>query len=194
MRSTEAMLRRAPARFARIVMDSTRLALAAGSIDVIVTTFMFQHLEDPVGVLGSVRALLRGGGSMGLATWGTGETFPAMDVWDEELDRLGVPAAPGPQPAGRERTNAVEKMVSALDEAGFVDATSESVEWRRMWELDEFVEWRGVLGPSGRRLSLLDPTERERVVDAARQRVVTAGPEALRHRDEVLLSVARSPS
>lgn len=190
---TEGMLRRAPARFARVAMDCTQPALAAGSFDAIVSAFMLFHVPDPPVAFHAIRELLAPGGGFAAAVWGTGEVFPAADAWDAELDRLDVPPDPTPARAdGRERMDAPNKLSELMEGAGLADIRAESVAWSRRWDLDHFVEWRRRMGPSGRRMALLDPGERDRVAELARARVVELGQEALEHRDEVVLGSARA--
>ncbi|MBI3647927.1 MAG: class I SAM-dependent methyltransferase [Actinobacteria bacterium] len=193
---TEGMLRCADDRFARVLMDGTRLGFADGSFDAVVSAFVFFHFPDPIAAMTGVRRVLRPGGAFALAVWGTGEVFPAMEAWDEELDAMDVPPDPaedGPGD-GREIVDSPEKVRAGLLAAGFAEALSESAEWLRRWDLDAFLEWRLRLSPSRRRLARLDPGRREAVVAAARERVASMGPEALLHRDEVVLASARAPA
>jgi SAM-dependent methyltransferase len=192
---TEGMLRQAPSRFARVAMDCTRSAFATASFDAVISAFMLFHVPQPLVALRFVREVLRPGGAVAIAVWGIGEVFPAMDAWDEELDRLEVPidplAAGGPD--GRAHTDSPQKMSVLLEDAGFEDVRAESVKWSLKWKLEDFLEWRRRMGPSGRRLAQLEPDPREIALASARERVEGMGDEALLHRDEVVLSCARSP-
>lgn len=186
------MLRLAQPRFGRVAMDGMRPAFADSSFDAVVSSFALFHFPDPPGALAGIHAAMRAGGRIGIAVWGTGEVFPAMTAWDEESDRLGVPpdpAAAGPGD-GREQVDSPEKLRSVLERAGFADASAESAEWRVDWEMADFLEWRMRMGPSRRRLAQLDPAERERTIAALRDHVAGLGPEALMHRDEVVLATA----
>jgi len=189
---TEAMVRRAPGRFYRLVMDCLTPALAPHSFDAVISSFMLFHVPEPLMALANVRELLRPGGGLALAVWGAGETFPAQGLWDEELNRAGVPKDPvSSGPDGREQVNSAEKMTSLLEAAGFTDASTTSVEWSVQWTLDHFIATRKRIGPSGRRLALLDPAAREAVIAQARSQIERQGGESLRHHDEVLLASAR---
>lgn len=192
---TEGMLRQAPSRFARVAMDCTRPAFATASFDAVISAFMLFHVPQPLVALRFAREVLRPGRAVAIAVWGTGEVFPAMDAWDEELDRLGVPFDPSAAggPDGRAQTDSPQKMEVLLEDAGFEDVRAESVEWLVQWKLEDFLDWRRRLGPSGRRLAQLDPDAREIAFARARERVEAMGEVALFHRDEVVLSSARSP-
>jgi SAM-dependent methyltransferase len=191
---TEGMLRQAPRRFARVAMDCTRPAFPAASFDAVISAFMLFHVPQPLVALRCAREVVRPGGAVAIAVWGTGEVFPAMDAWDEELDRLDVPLDPSAAggPDGRVQTDSPQKMAALLADAGFEDVVAESAEWLLQWELGNFLEWRRRMGPSSRRLAQLDPNERETAFARARERVEAMGHAALFHRDEVVLASARS--
>jgi SAM-dependent methyltransferase len=192
----EAMLRVAPARYPRILMDATRWAFAPHAFDAVVSTFMLFHVPRPDVALAGVRAALRPRGRVAIAVWGTGEIFPAMTTWDEIFDRLGVPADPaaaGPTD-GRELTNSTEKMAGLLTGAGFTSIETESVEWRMRWELDAFLRWRRGMGPSRRRIASLDPDRREEVLRAAADEIAGLDPDDFVHLDEVIMAWAEAPN
>jgi hypothetical protein len=115
--------------------------------------------------------------------------LPAGDVWEGVLDRLGVPPDPaGGAQDGRELVDSTGKLGAALEDAGFGDVRTESVEWRVQWTLDAFLEWRLRMGPSRRRLEELSAERRAEVVAKARARVAELGNAALLQLDEVVLA------
>jgi SAM-dependent methyltransferase len=192
----EAMIRVAPDRFPRVVMDCTRSTFADGVFDAVVSTFMLFHVPRPGSALEEARIAMRPGGRIAIAVWGTGESFPAMTAWDEAFDRLGVPpdpAADGP-PDGRSLTDSPEKMTGLLENAGFVSVHSESAEWLQRWDLDRFLRWRRGMGTSRRRRALLVPAARGDAVRAAADAATRLDQDAFVHRDEVVSSWARTPS
>jgi ubiquinone/menaquinone biosynthesis C-methylase UbiE len=87
----EGMLRRTPTVFCRIVADAAQLPFVAASYDVVVMAFVLFHVPDPESALREVQRVLRAGGSLGVTTWGQGATTPAVEIWNEELDRHGAP-------------------------------------------------------------------------------------------------------
>jgi len=189
---TQSMVRRADPRWGRVAMDGMRLAFADDTFDAVVSSFALFHFPDPPGALVGVRSAMRPGGRIGIAVWGTGEVFPAMTAWDEESDRLGLPpdpAASGPGD-GREQVDSPDKIRDVLDRAGFSQVSAESAEWHVEWEMGDFMEWRLRMGPSRRRLEQLDPEKRARTVAALQEYVAGLGPDALDHRDEVVLATA----
>jgi SAM-dependent methyltransferase len=193
---TEGMLRQAPPGFARVVMDGTRPAFAHRSFDAIVSAFVVFHFPEPLPALKGIRRLLRPGGSMALAVWGTEKRFPALDAWNEELDAQGVPpdpAADGP-PDGEDQVNSVRKMRSILRGAGFDRVHAESVTWEKPWDPDGFVAWRTRMGPSRRRLARLDEKARVDCIARARDHVARMRADDLVDHDEVILGIGRAPA
>jgi hypothetical protein len=97
----EGMLRRAPAAYHRIVADAAQLPFAAACYDVVVMAFVLFHV--PRTQSGATRdSPLAPRWRLGITTWGQGNRVPAVDIWNEELDRHGAP--PGPvagHPPGR---------------------------------------------------------------------------------------------
>jgi ubiquinone/menaquinone biosynthesis C-methylase UbiE len=190
------MVRRAPARFRRLVMDAQRPALANAGFDALVAAFMLFHLTDPLAGLVGVRRMLRPGGRFGSTTFGLRSPPPALAVWTEELDAAGAaedPAAGGPLD-GENLVNSAEKMASILTDAGFEDVKTQVLDWERPWPRAEFIRWRETLGPTHRRLRSLDDQARERCLARVRARHDALPNEAFVARSEVILSVARRPA
>lgn len=188
----EGMIARAPSRFRRVVMDGSRLGFPAGTFDAVVLPFMLFHLPDPRSMLEGVREAMRAGGQVGAATWGTEGSFPAADVFADELDAAG--AAPDPGSGGAEElVNTTTKMERILAEAGYVDASAAVTPWTRRWDLEGFMEWKTRLGTSARRLGSLEERARDECICRIRERLNAGSPEDLVDRDEVVLATARAP-
>jgi SAM-dependent methyltransferase len=191
---TEAMLRAAPSRFGRVVADATRSPFAADAFDAIVSTFMLFHVPEPVVALDAARGILRAGGAIGIAVWGDRDVFLARDVWDETLDRAGVPedpAADGP-PDGEAFVNEEGKLRTVLGEAGFDAVRVATGAWLAAWDLDGFLAWRRGMGTSRRRLAVLDPPAAESAFDEASRAVAKLPASAFEHRDEVVFGWANA--
>jgi SAM-dependent methyltransferase len=189
---TEAMLRAAPPRFGRVVADATRSPFAVGVFDAVVSTFMLFHVPQPVVALVAARGALRTGGAIGVTVWGDRDVFPARDVWDQALDRLGVPedpAAAGP-PDGDAFVNEEAKLGGVLSDAGFGAVRVETGAWLAAWDLDGFLAWRRGMGASRRRLASLEPTAAEAAFAEATRAVAELPANAFEHRDEIVFGWA----
>ena len=191
---TEGMLRLAPARFGRVAMDCMRPALAEASIDAIVSAFMLFHVPDPAAALRCMHEILRPGGEVAIAVWGTNRDEPGVEVWTEELDAFGAgpdPAAAGPQD-GDELVKSPQKLAALLAGAGFREVASGLDGWEQRWTPEAFMDWRTRMTPSRRRLATLDPAARAVCVDRVLQRVMTLPEEALTGGYQVVLATGRT--
>lgn len=183
------MITRAPAAFPRVVGDATRLPFATGSVDVAVLAFMLFHLPQPVAGLRDAHRVLTEGGTIGTATWGPETSVPAIEVWEEELDRHHAP--PDAKVIGNhDLLDTTDKMTGILRDAGFAGITAEVVPWENRPSLDEFVEQRVSLGYSSRRLAGLPADARAEMVRAGRARLAALGPEGFVHKRDIVLAVA----
>ncbi len=190
---SEGMLRRAPARFPRAVVDAGELPFADRSFDAVTMAFVLFHVPEPGRALREVLRVLRPGGAVGIATWGDRERFPAGDVWAEELDAHGASPDPVPVPGREDLVDTPRKMRRLLREAGFVRVRSTEVPFEHRLDLDGFLALRTRLGTSARRLATLSPEARASCLARARERIAELGPEGLVDRDSVVLSTAAAP-
>jgi hypothetical protein len=102
--------------------------------------FVLFHVSDPRAALERVRWTMRLGGRIAVSVWGTSGSFPALEVWSEELDALEVPPDPAAEPPrSGELVNSLEKLVTILAAAGFRETAAETVEWTQRWDVDAFV-------------------------------------------------------
>lgn len=189
---SEGMLARAPKGFPTAVMDAMATGFADGSFDAAVLAFMLFHLPDPGLALGEVRRLLRPGGAVGIATWGTGETFPAFDIWNEEMEAHGAPPDPVKAPDSSELTDTPEGMRTLLAGAGFEAVDVRSIPFEHVNDLDGFIQHRTRTGSTCRQLALMEEPLRVACVERVRERLADADPSVFVDRDEVLLSTGRA--
>ncbi|MFL6121036.1 class I SAM-dependent methyltransferase [Actinophytocola sp.] len=183
------MIARAPATFPRVVSDAARLPFASGSVDVAVLAFMLFHLPDPLAGLRAAHRVLAAGGTVGTATWGRETPVPAVEIWEEELDRHNAP--PDAKLIGNhDLLDTPDKMTAMLREAGFADVTAEPVSWEQRPTPAEFLEQRVSLGHSSRRLAGMPARARAEMVRAGRARLAALGPEGFVQRREIVLAVA----
>jgi ubiquinone/menaquinone biosynthesis C-methylase UbiE len=168
--AAEGMIRRAPRRYGRAVMDAGRTAIRDGSVDAAVMPFMLFFLPDPAQGLREVHRILRPGGGLGVSTWAAeANDFPADEVWAGVLDEYGAP--PYPPASGLDLMDTPEKLRILLEEAGFADVRTGTGAEPEPMTLDGFLERRTSLGRSKRRFESLSPGVRSSVLRAARERL-----------------------
>jgi ubiquinone/menaquinone biosynthesis C-methylase UbiE len=185
----EGMLRRASTGYPRIVADAVHLPFAAGSQDVVVMAFMLFHVSQPGAALREVRRVLRSGGAIGLTTWGKDAIVPALDIWNDELDRHGAPPA-GPFIAQHELMDTPAKLRTLLGDAGYEEITAEVVPWSHRPSREEFVAQHAALGVAGRRLAGMDQPHRAEFLRHMRSRLEHVTAEDFVDHSEVIAATA----
>ena len=188
----EGMLRRAPAGYARVVADAKQLPFATSSYEVVVMAFMLFHVSQPEAALREVRRVLRAGGAIGLTTWGQDAVVPAVDIWNDELDRLGAPQA-APLIARHELMDSPVKLRALLREAGYGDIRAEIIPWSHQPSSEEFVARHTVLGVTGRRLASLEPAARTDFLRRVRSRLDKLAAADFVDESEVIAATAIAP-
>lgn len=185
----EGMLRRAPAGYARIVADAAQLPFAEASYDVVVMAFMLFHVPQPKAALRDVRRVLRPGGAVGLTTWGQDAGVPALDIWNDELDRHGAPPA-GPFIAQHELMDSPDKLRALLGDAGYVEIRAKVEPWSHRPSPDQFIARHTVLGVAGRRLTSMDSAARTDFLRRVRSRLENLAAEDFVDQSEVITATA----
>jgi ubiquinone/menaquinone biosynthesis C-methylase UbiE len=188
----EGMLRRAAPEYARVVADAVRVPFAGGSFDVVVMAFMLFHVSRPDAALREVRRVLSAGGAIGLTTWGRDEVVPALEVWNDELDRHGAPPAE-PFIARHELMDNPDKLRTLLGNAGFGEIWTDVLPWSYRPSREEFIARHTALGVTGRRLSGMEPATRSAFLRRVRSRLESLTAEDFVDRSDVIAATAMAP-
>ena len=188
----EGMLRRAPEPYARVVADAAQLPFAGGSYDVVVMAFMLFHVSQPEAALNDVRRVLRPHGTIGLTTWGRGAIIPALDVWNDELDRHGAPPA-SPFIAQHELMDTPDKLRTLLGDTGYRDVRAEVVPWSHRPSPADFIARHTALGTTGRRLAAMDPATQTAFLRQVRARLEKLAAEDFFDESEVIAATGFGP-
>ena len=174
----------------RLQADAARLPLADGCADVAVLAFVLFLLPDARAAVAEAARVLRRGGWLLAATWGTQDGTGADAVVREELDAVGAPPFP-PLPRSDELTDTPERMAALLGAAGLgdIDTTSRPLDAR--FDADAALALRLGAGALGWRFAGLDPGEQRQVRARAAARLGELPAEAFVDRSQVLLTTAR---
>jgi ubiquinone/menaquinone biosynthesis C-methylase UbiE len=189
---TEAMIRRAPSRYGRVVADVQALPFAAGSLDAVVMPFVLFHLPDlPLG-LSAVRRTLAPSGSFAAVTWAGHDPHPAYDVWARVINEYDAPADPSPQMPSNGTTSDPEQLTAALTAAGFGEVEVTVERFRHQATAEEFLARSRVIGSLARRLELLPDERRTACLVAAERALAELAPGDFVQSGTVLYSTARA--
>lgn len=191
---SEGMLARARGSYPRVVMDASALGFAGGSFDAVVLAFMLFHVPDPASCIFEAARVLRSGGSIGIATWGDDDRFPALDLWNEQLDVHGAGPDLGAGPDASALTDTPEKMQALLARCGFDRIRVRVMPFELSYSIESFLEHRTRFFSSFRRLATLDEEARAACVERVHTLLGDADPSDLVDRDSVIVSTAVRPA
>ena len=184
------MLRRAPRAEPRIQADATALPLADAAADIAVLAFVLFLLPDARAAVTEAARILRHGGWLLAATWGTQIDTGADVVVREELVAVHAPAFPN-LPRSDNLTDSAERMASLLGPAGFADVRTTAHPLDAVFDARSALALRTQSGSLGWRFARLDEVDRATVLRRAAHRLATLPPGKFVDRSEVLLTVAR---
>ena len=123
------------------VMDAERIALDDNSVDGVLCRFGYMLMADPATALAETRRVLRPGGRLALAVWGTAERNPFFVTIAVSLVQRGHLPLPEPPPApGPFSMASSERTEGLLRRAGFAEVRTEEVAGRFVAsDADEYV-------------------------------------------------------
>jgi ubiquinone/menaquinone biosynthesis C-methylase UbiE len=147
------------------VIDAERIELEPDSVDGVLCRFGYMLMPDPATALAETRRVLRAGGRLALAVWGTMEDNPFFTILAISLTERGhlpPPEPPGPpvySMASAERTTAL------LEGAGFAAVRTEEVPvCFTVAGVDAYLSLiSDTAGPLGLALRALSPADRDAV-------------------------------
>lgn len=183
------MLLRAPASTPRIQAEAVRLPLATGSADVLVLAFVLFLLPDARPAVAEAARVLRPGGWLLAATWGTQLGTAADAVVREELDRADAPAFPALARSDA-ATDSPDDMTRLLA-AGFEDVRTIARPLDARFTPEAALAMRTGSGVLGWRFARLDREAKAGVIRRATDRLRAFPDEEFVDRSEVLLTTAR---
>jgi SAM-dependent methyltransferase len=184
------MLRRAPADVPRFQADAARLPLADASADVVVLAFVLFMLPDARVAVAEAARVLRTGGWLLAATWGTELETDADVVVREEVEAADPPPFPE-LPRSDDLTDSNERLAALLEPAGFDDIATTARPLDAAFDIGSTLAMGTGFGRLGWRYARLDAPAQEAVHTRATARLAALPEEASFDRSEVLLTTAR---
>jgi hypothetical protein len=155
--------------------------------------FVLFHLEAPLSGLIEAARILRKGGTIGTLTWGRGPSYPALDVWNEQLDANGAAPADG-RFARHDLVDTPGKMRDLLERSGFVSIRSWTWPFEHRQSIEQFLAHRTGHGASKRRFDSLGAGDQNLCIARVRSRLQALAPDDLVDRSEVVFALAATPN
>ena len=170
-------------RFPVAVMDAAALGLATGAFDGGVMAFALFFMPDVDQVLREVRRVVRRGGVFGLTSWFGEPSYPAQDIWTEEIVASGAQV-------GAYSATAINPLAlhQALERAGFESVRVWADRFDYHHPRDRFLELR--TGLAARWLASLDTVAREQLIARVRSRLATLPDDGFLDPTEILFATA----
>jgi SAM-dependent methyltransferase len=110
------------------ITDAERIDLDADSVDGVLCRFGYMLMTDPVAALSETRRVLRPGGWLALAVWGSPERNPFFGIIGITLGRRGhIPPLEPPPAPGIFSMASAERTAGLLESAGFSEVRTEEV-------------------------------------------------------------------
>jgi SAM-dependent methyltransferase len=110
------------------IMDAERIELDDSAVDGVLCRFGYMLMADPAAALAETRRVLRPGGRLALAVWGTLERNPFFGILGVSLLQRGHIEPPEPPPApGPFSMASAERTDGLLRGAGFGEVRTEDV-------------------------------------------------------------------
>jgi ubiquinone/menaquinone biosynthesis C-methylase UbiE len=184
------MLRRIPRSVPRVQADAAALPLRAASTDVLVLAFVLFLLPDAKLAIAEAARVLRPGGWLLTATWGTQLNTSADIVVRDELDAVGAPTFPVLERSDS-LTSTPDRMALLLNGGDFDNIDTSSRPLAATLAARAALAMKAGCGILGWRYRRLDPASQEAVHRRAAERLAALPSDAFIDRSEVLLTTAR---
>ena len=161
---SRAMLALAPPDFPLAVTDAAALGFGTGTFDAAVFAFGIYFLRDPHVALREARRIVGRGGVIGLTSWFGKPTYPALDIWIEEISAAGAPLTQWPADVMNPLS-----LRNALEQTGFETARVWSDRFDHPHDRDAFLELRTSLQAPF--LASLDDAKRQQLLARVSERL-----------------------
>lgn len=169
------------------VMDLHAPAIAPGSCDGAVMSFVIFQVQNPEAVLRAIRRCLRPGGHLGLTSWQRADRRDHI-IWKEELQRVDV-SMPKRAPDIVDLTDTREKIEGLLLAAALQPQAVWVERHTFRWTQEDLLE-QGE-NHFHREVSSMDGAVRESMLARVRMRLATEIPDGAALDSEVIFAIAK---
>jgi SAM-dependent methyltransferase len=176
-----------------IVAAADAMPLAAGTVDVVVSSFALQLVPDRPAALRESARILRPGGHLAYVTWlDRGDPFAPHEAFDEAVLDLGVdePDEPDEVRAGDLRSPAA--AAAQLRRAGFAAVGTREITLRHAWTPESYLAYK-LEYDEWALMRWLSRGDRVRLERLARRRLADLAPDDFVWTADVVLAWGRRP-
>jgi len=182
---------RAPIRW--VTASAEALALPDASIDLVVSSFVFQLVPDRAAAYREVLRVLRPGGRLHLVTWLTGrDEFLPADEFDEAVYDLAIDEEDGPDERRAGDFRSPTSAIRELRRAGFRSVSAEIDRLDQLWTASSYLDYKLHYDELGL-VSDIGTDMAERLRRRASERLATLEPEAFRWRPPIVYLQGKRP-
>jgi len=174
----------------RVQADAAALPLADGCADIAVYSFVLFLLPDARAAVAEAARVLRPGGWLLAATWGSQLGTEADVVVSEEVDAAGAPPGPALQRSD-ELTDSPDRIRELLETVGFTDVATTARPLDAQFDAASTLAMRVGSGNLGWRFRRLTPSARAQVQQRAAARLAVLAPADFLDQSEVQLTISR---
>jgi ubiquinone/menaquinone biosynthesis C-methylase UbiE len=154
------------------LLDAENMDLEDDSVDAVVCRWGYMLIADPAAAFKETRRVLRDGGALAFAVWGTPDRNPWASVPAMTLVQRGHMPPPEPGAPGMFALGEPARISELVTGAGFGEPEREEITFEfRYADFDDV--WDGLvrMSPFGRTFDELSAEEREATVEAVRENV-----------------------
>lgn len=182
---------RAPIRWMMVPADA--LGLPDASIDVAVSSFVFQLVPDRAAVYREVLRVLRPGGWLHLVTWlGGRDGFRPADEFDEAVYDLAIEEEEEEHDPRSGDFRSPTGAIRELRRAGFRSVAAEIDRLDQRWTAESYLDYKLLYDELGL-MGDIDTATADRLRRRAAQRLASLEPDAFRWRPPIVYLQGKRP-
>jgi ubiquinone/menaquinone biosynthesis C-methylase UbiE len=175
-------------RVSLVRATADQLPFGDGDFDIVVTAFVLQLVPSRHRALREARRVLARGGTLALATWMAGGSFPADDAYADALVAAGLEPRDGGGP--HDEPHSPEQAASQLRRAGFAGVTAHRDEVNHRYTPEAFLAFLACFDDE-ELFATLEPGAREALETDVLARLHALPPDGLRMRLPIAVVTGR---